>query len=331
MIESISKTEKADILLALALAFEKKLNEKPEKNASGLTDRLLTVLSFEDSKRLKTRAEYYDRLPPEKRKNWQKIRLDKIRGRGLSERLDAGIHPLRIAAILNLEPKLVQIVVLKNLPVSLSRQVAAGLKTNLSEIEFSADQSNVNSSISDEIIALIRHKFISNFVALEDVFEASDTDRIPIQKFDAFLRHIGIRETAIACRGINSKETLAAFLNRFDENSAKEIAENISGLENIKPFWVERADRLLRKTLENQFQPETLLRSLGFKILAIAFVKRDVTAREYTAQKMMPFESENWFELIAESELEYQNALENERQILDRRRRIVERIAANFI
>ena len=165
----------------------------------------------------------------------------------------------------------------------------------------------------------------------EDVFEPSDTDKIPAQNFDAFLRHLGIRETAIACRGINSKETLAAFLNRFDETSAKEIAENISELEKIKPFWVERADRLLRKTLENQFQPETLLRSLGFKILAIAFVKRDATARRFTAQKMMPFEAENWFELIAESETEYQKALENERQILDRRRRIVERIAANFI
>jgi hypothetical protein len=46
---------------------------------------------------------------------------------------------------------------------------------------------------------------------------------------------------------------------------------------------------------------------------------------------MMPFEAQNWYELIAESEQEYRDALENERHILDRRRRIVERIAANFI
>ena len=166
MLESISKTEKADILLTLALAFEKKLSEKPEKTASGLMDRLLTVLNFEDSKTLKARAEYYDRLPPEKRKNWQKLKLDKIRGRGLSVKLDTSIHPLQIAAILNLEPKQVQIVILKNLPLSLSRQIASALKTNPSEIEISADQSNLNSSISDEIIALVRDKFISNFIAL---------------------------------------------------------------------------------------------------------------------------------------------------------------------
>lgn len=335
MIEPISKTEKSDILLALALAFEKKLGETDSgnivKTASQLTEKFSAVLSTEDSKRLKTRAENIDRLPPEKRKIWQKIRLDKIRRRGLTERLDENIHPLQIAEILNPEPKSIQLRVLKNLPVSLSRKIAVALKDKPVETELSFEQSNFNNPLNDEIVELIRDKFVSNFVALEDVFESSATDKIPIKKFEDFVRHLGIRETAIACRGINSKETLAAFLNRFDEESAKEIAENITELENVKPFWVERADRHLRKTLENQFQPETLLRSLGYKILAIAFIRRDRTARKYTAQKMMPFEAKNWFELLEESELEYKNAPETERRILERRQRIVERIAANFI
>lgn len=335
MIETISKTEKSDVLLALALAFEKKLSEtdseKTAKTASQLTEKFFAAFGEEDAKRLKTRAENIDRLPPEKRKIWQKIRLDKIRRRGLTEGLDENIHPLQIAEILNLEPESIQLLVLKNLPVSLSRKIAGALKDKPAETEISAEQTKFNNPLNDEIVALIRNKFVSNFVALEDVFESSDTDKIPIKKFDEFIRHLGIRETAIACRGINSKETLAAFLNRFDEGSAKEIAENITELADVKPFWVERADRHLRRTLENQFQPETLLRSLGYKILAIAFVRRDRTARKYTAQKMMPFEAKNWFELIAESEAEYKNAPENERRILDRRRRIVERIAANFI
>lgn len=335
MIEPISKIEKADILLTLALAFEKKFNEgsgeSAPENISQLTDKYFASFGDEESKRLKKRAEFFERLPPEKRKVWQKTRLDKLRRRGLIERLDANIHPLQIAKILNREPRAVQLLVLKNLPVVLGKRVAENLKTKPAAAEFSVDQANTNNSVSDEIINLIRREFVSNFVALEDVFESSDTDKIPLQKFEDFVRHLGIRETAIACRGINSKETLAAFLNRFDEQSAKELAENIAELENVKPFWVERADRLLRKTLENQFQPETLLRSLGYKILAIVFVKRDPTARKYTAQKMMPFEAENWRELIEESEQEYITATENERQILDRRRRIVERIAANFV
>ena len=334
MLESISKTEKADILLTLALAFEKKFSENGDenvvKNVSQLTEKFFAAFSGEDSKRLKARADFFDRLPPEKRKLWQRTRLDKIRRRGHIERLDANIHPAQIAEILNREPQMIQLLVLKNLPAVLGKKVAENLKTRPAEADFSVDLS-VSNSISDEIVALVRREFVSNFVALEDVFELSDTDGIPIQKFEDFIRHLGIRETAIACRGINSKETLAAFLNRFDETSAKELAENIAHLENVKPFWVERADRLLRKTLENQFQPETLLRSLGHKILAIAFVRRDATARKYTAQKMMPFEAENWYEMIAESEQEYRDAAENERQILDRRRRIVERLAANFV
>lgn len=334
MLDSISKTERADILLMLALAFEKKFSENGDENVvktvSDLTGKYFGAFGGEDAKRLKARVEYFDRLQPEKRKHWQKTRLDKLRRRGLIDRLDANIHPLQIAEVLNREPRAVQLLVLKNLPAVLGKRVAENLKTKPSPDEFSAEKLTAN-QISDEIVSLIRREFVSNFVALEDVFESSDTDGIPIQRFEGFIRHLGIRETAIACRGINSKETLAAFLNRFDEQSAKELAENMAQLENVKPIWVERADHLLRKTLENQFQPETLLRSLGFKILAIVFIRRDVTARKYTAQKMMPFEAGNWYELIAESEQEYKDATENERQILDRRRRVVERIAGNFV
>jgi hypothetical protein len=335
MLESISKTEKSDILLALALAFEKKLSanetEKAAKTASELTEKFSAVFSPEDSKNLKARSEFFDRLTPEKRKLWQKIRLDKIRRRGLADRLDGNVHAMQIAEVLNHEPKTIQLLVLKNLPAKLSRKIALNLKTKPTENEFSSDQAGLNITVGDEIVNLIRNRFVSDFVALEDVFEPTETDKIPIQRLDDFIRQLGIRETAIACRGINSKETLAAFLNRFDEESAKQIAENITELENVKPVWVERADRLLRKTLENQFQPESLLRSLGLKILAIAFVRRDWAARKYTAQKMMPFEAENWFEFLEESEREYTAATENERAILDRRRRIVERLAAKFV
>lgn len=335
MIESISKTEKADILLALALAYENKPggteNRKNAETARRLTENLFMGFSREDLKNLGERADYFDRLSPENQKLWQKLRLDKIRRRGLVERLDGNIHPSHIAEILNREPKPIQLLVLKNLPVLLSRKIAENLNTGLVENEYSADQTNLNVSINDDIVTLIREQFVANFVALEDVFEPSDTDKIPIQKFDAFLRQLGIRETAIACRGINSKETLAAFLNRFDEINAKEIAKNITELENVNPVWVERADRLLRKTLENQFHPETLLRGLGCKILAMTFVRRDAAARKYTAQKMPLVEAKIWFEMIKESEQENGTASENERQMFDRRSRIVERLAASFV
>lgn len=331
MIESISKIEKTDILLALALAFEEKSNGGSAKNAFALTEKFFSAISAEDAEMIKARAGYFDRLPAEKQKIWQKIRLDKIRRRGLSERLDANVHPHQIAEILNLEPRAVQLLVLKNLPAALSRKIAGNLKTNLSETEFLSDQTGLNNPINDEIVALIRRKFVSNFVALEDVFEPAETDKIPVQKLNDLIHHLGIRETAIACRGINSKETLAAFLNRFDEENAKEIAKNITELERVKPVWVERADRLVRKSLENQFQPETLLRSLGFRLLAMAFVRRDATAKKYTAQKMTPFEAKNWLALVAESDREYATASEDERHILDRRKRIIERLAAKFV
>lgn len=331
MVESISKTEKSDILLALALALEEKQNGAGARDAFALTEKYFSALSAEDGEIIKARAEYFDRLPPEKREIWLKIRLDKIRRRGLSERLDANVHPQQIAEILKLEPPAIRLLVLKNLPAALSRKISENLKTKISESDFSNNQTNLDRQIKDEIVALIRRKFVSNFAALEDIFEPAETDKIPVQKLNDFIHHLGIRETAIACRGINSKETLAAFLNRFDEENAKEIAKNITELERVKPVWVERADRLLRKNLENQFQPEMLLRSLGYKILSLAYVRRDVTAKKYTAQKMTPFDAENWLALVAESEREYETTSDEERHILERRKRIIERLAAKFV
>lgn len=331
MIESISKTEKSDILLALALAFEEKENGAAAIKTVSLFEKYFSALTPEDAKLIKARAEYFERLSPEKKEIWQKLRLDKIRRRGLSERLDANVHPQQIAEILNLEPPAIQLLVLKKLPAALSRKISGNLKTEFSETDFLSDQSSLNSPINDEIVELIRRKFVSNFAAFEDIFEPAETDKIPVQKLNEFIHHLGVRETAIACRGINSKETLAAFLNRFDAENAKEIAQNITELERVKPVWVERADRLVRKILENQFQPETLLRNLGSKLLATAFVRRDATAKKYTAQKMIPFEAENWLALVTESELECEAASEEERHILDRRKLIIERLAVKFV
>ena len=331
----ISQAEKLDVLLALALAFEKKSGKAGAANsdhtAAELVERSFSSLEADDLKNLRSRAALFDRLTADKQRIWQGIRLDQIRRRGLPARLDEQVHPLHIVKVLDREPKTVQLLVLRNLPVELSRRIAAHLETKPAEDEFSSVQNSFDQPVNDEIIALIRRKFLSHFVALEDVFEPSDLDKLSMDELAAFIRHLGVRETAIACRGINSKETLAAFLNRFDEENAKEIAQYITDLEKIKPFWVARADRLLRQTLENGFQPETLLRNLGYKLLAMAFTARDETARKYTAQKMLPFEAENFYRFIAESENEYLSASEDERQKLERSRRITERLAGKFI
>ena len=81
MLKPISKTEKADILLTLALAFEKKMSESGEertvKTVAELTEKYFAAYPSDDAKKVRARSEYFDRLPPEKRNVWQKSRLEK--------------------------------------------------------------------------------------------------------------------------------------------------------------------------------------------------------------------------------------------------------------
>lgn len=332
MIETISQNERLDVLLVLALAFERK-NGQPEepaagdgaRNAAAIVGESFTALSADELEALKTRAALFDNLTAENRQIWQTFWLDKLRRRGRSLRLDEQVNPSQIVEVLRREPETIQLLILRNLPADLSRQIGVRL-----HIE-SDVQKNESRAASEEIVALIRRKFLSNFVGLEDIYEPNELDKFSIERLAEFVRQLGLRETAIACRGISSKESLAVFLNRFSEPEAKEIVKHITEMEKIEPFWVAEADRLVRDTWEAvNFQPDLLLQSLGLKLLALAYAARDWAAQKYTAQKLSYAESEQWLEYISADEAALTGASDREHSILAKRRKIIERLAVRF-
>jgi len=329
--KTISQTEKTDILLALALAFEKNFakTEKREtvETARELAEKSFGALNKEDFELLKSRAEILDGLTEENRENWREMRLDKIRGRGRAKRLDENINPSQIVEVLSREPRAIQILILKNLPPDLSRRISLYLDLNFVPDEKTSKNAK---SISDEIVALVRQKFLSNFTALEELYEADDLDKFTFDELENFTRHLGLREIAIACRGINSKETLAAFLNRFDEEDIREIASYITELDKIRPFWVAQADALVRKSWNADLPPAKVIKKIGFKLLAAAFVLRDEAKCEYAAQKLSIRDVKNWQRLVRVSRKKYLAADEEDKLRLDKRRRIIERLAAKF-
>lgn len=327
--KTISQAEKADILLALDIAFEKNFakTEKREiaESALEIAEKSFSALKKEDFESLKTRAGSIDGLTHETRENWHEGRLEKIRRRGLSKRLDENINPSRIVEVLTREPKPVQILILKNLPPDLSRRISLYLDLN-----FVPDNKINGKPISEEIVALVRQKFLSNFIALEDVYEPDELDRFSFDELENFMRQLGLREVAIACRGINSKEALAAFLNRFDEADVREIAGYITELDKIRPFWVAQADQLVRKSWSADLPPAKVIKKIGFKLLAAAFVLRDETKCDYAAQKLSIRDVKNWQRLVNVSNKQYSAADEEEKTRLDKRRRIIERLAVKF-
>ena len=331
MLKTISQAEKNDILLALALAFEKTFSNaetsEPAKTASELVERSFSAVGKEEFEALKSRAEIIDGLTKENRDAWQEIRLEKIRGRGRSHRLDENINPSHIVEVLNHEPRTIQILILKNLSSDLSRRIALYLG-----LDFVPDDkpSKNGNQISEEIFSLVRQKFLSNFIALEEIYEPDELDKFTFNELENFIRHLGLREIAIACRGINSKETLAAFLNRFDEEDAREIAHYITELDKIRPFWVAQADTLVRKSWSADLPPAKVIKKIGFKLLATAFIMRDEMKCEYARQKLSIRDVKNWQRLIRTSKRRYGLAAEEDKARIDKRIKIIERLAVKF-
>lgn len=330
--KSLSQAEKTDVLLTLALAFEKKFSEVGEtaeaKPLSQLVESNFSTMPAEQLEALRSRAAFLDELPAENLALWQSVWLDKLRRRGKAIRLDENINPAHLVNVLSREPRTIQVLILRNLPADLSRRIALYLDLNYDTDDISGQ---IGKQIHSEIVAHIRKTFLANFVALEDVSEPNDLDRFSVMEITNFVRQISLREMAIACRGISSKETLAAFLNRFDEEDAREIAKYLTELEKVRPFWVAQADELVRQTWRTDLQADKLLRKLGLKLLAIAFVERDQTAKDYTSQKLTTRDSRRWKKFVKEYEKQFQNGTAEEKIVLEKRRKMLEKLAAKFI
>jgi hypothetical protein len=323
MIRNISQSERLDILLALALVFRRS-EEAAQQTAAELAEKSFSALSPRDLETLQARAALFDRLPAENRQLWQSFWLDKIRRRGRSVRLDEYINPLQMAEILQSEPPSIQLLILRNLPPGTSREIIA--QTGVENASEGGDAPTPTA----EIVAIVRQKFLSYFVALEDVYEPIELDKFTAAELSNFIRTLGVRETATACRAIGSKETLAAFLNRFDEENARQIVHYITEMEKVKQFWVIQAEKILRETWNPALKPDDLLRVLGLKLLATAMHERDETAFRYTAQKLAPTESRRLAEYVDEVKNQVRLASDEEKANLQKRRKIIERLAAKF-
>jgi len=326
MIRTISQSERLDILLALALVFRRN-DEAAQQTAAQLAEKSFSALSPKDLETLQARAALFDRLPAENQPLWQSFWLDKIRRRGRSLRLDEYINPLQMAEILQSEPAAIQLLILRNLPPGISREITAqtGIES-VSEAIYPDAQTP-----TAEIVAIVRQKFLSYFVTLEDVYEPTELDKFTAAELSGFVQTLGVRETATACRAISSKETLAAFLNRFDEETARQIVHYITEMERVKQFWVIQAEKLLRETWNPALKPDELLRVLGLKLLATAMHQRDETAFRYTAQKLAPPEARRLAEYVNEIKNNIAFASAEEKSNLQMRRKIIERLAVKYL
>ena len=331
---SISQAEKIDLLLVLSLAFQRKLGEPvgnyPKVKLTDLADVNFSALPETYFSEIKTRAAILDELSPENRSKWQENRFEKLQRRGRSRLLDENINASHFADLLSREPKTVQCLVLKNLPSDLSQRIAFYLDIDSATLRSFSDLS-AESNVNEEIDSLIKRNFLANFVSFTDIFVPEVIDGFSVTHLEEFIYQIGLREVALACRGITTKEALAAFLNGFSEDDARRIAVFITELEDVKPFWVMQADEIVRKSWSKKFPPEKVIKIIGLKLLATGFAGREDAAQKYTAQKISVYDAGNWLKMVRRNEKALQSEVAEDNLKITKRQRSLERLAAIFL
>jgi hypothetical protein len=316
--------ENLDILLVLALAFENISSEPNTKTMSQIVEDSFGAMSAEDFSALQSRAQFLDGYSKENRALWREICLEKLIYQKRFVRLDENINPAHIGNVLSREPKSIQKHILRNLPNELAQRMAQYL-----EIKFDSENEKP-APISKEIAELIRKEFLSNFVSYEDIYEPLEIDRLSVFQLNKFIHHLGLREIAIACRGIAAKETLASFLNSFSPDDTREIVHYLTELDKIKPFWVSQADEIVRNNWEAETNPDKISAKIGFELLAVAFVPRNQAARKYTSQKFSTKDSLYWKRLLRKTEDSfYKN--DEIRANMEKRQTVVEKLAVKFL
>lgn len=330
-------SERIDLLLALARLFDQdesneasnaEIDRHAEDNAVAPSNAWAS-LSVSDQQALARRAEWYARLAPKEQRRWLTHTLARARSSGTLAQLDEHLHSSHLIHELRSEPPRIQSLVLSHFPQTLAQSCASALGTTTLPAGTDENQShrdvrhkqkmrddNASSEINappeirppslplrapvDEVVAIVRRTFLARFVARAELRRLVDLELLSGVELVRLVRLLGVRETAVACRGIAQVEAVAAFLRRFAPEDARAIAAHISTLTDIEPHRVDFAGETVQATLNYEPQPEAMLDRLGLQLLAITLAGQSSGHVSYTAQKF-PLEAAHILrEMIAE-------------------------------
>ncbi|MEJ7618217.1 MAG: hypothetical protein WKF30_14915 [Pyrinomonadaceae bacterium] len=191
------------------------------------------------------------------------------------------LHASHISAALRQEPPRVRRLLLPELPPLIAEVVAAerGLGINPTDLQLTGD-------INERIAALVRQSFLARFVFAEMLPAATALDLLTGTELVRFIRLLGVRETALACRGIAQLEAIASFLRLFPPVDARAIAAHMRALTEVSLERVRLAERVVRSELEKASQPVKMLDRVGLTLIAQALARRDATTVKFTMQKI---------------------------------------------
>jgi hypothetical protein len=306
------ETERIEVLLALADVFAA---GGASTHAAAPAPREELLSAFDDDTRhaIRRRGEWLDRLAPEKRRDWLRHTLSRARPQTrAAPPLDEHLHHSHVTEALRGEPERVRRLVVAHLPPALAADCARALglgdapargvartegKAGQTEVE--AKPTEVEARTAPEVVAVVRRVFLSHFITLADVERPTPLDLFSGAELARLVRLLGVRETALACRGIAAVEAVAAFLKRFAPEDARAIAAHLRTLTSVEPRRVASAGQHVQEALRAEPDPGAMLDRVGLRLLATALAGRALrTSLLYAAQKL-PVEAARWLRLMA--------------------------------
>lgn len=289
--------KKLEIFLLLALRqsveIEKQSNDETREDFLEMFSEQLSAPNAEKLKRM--RAEYENKSDGERR-TWR-ARLKASIGRD-EPTIDESVHWSHVEAALEKETAHVR----KIVAPALSAAHKERLKMSSAKTK---DSNRGNASAADnaaktQLEKIVRRAFAAQFVAARDLPTVNTFDRLNGANLARLARLAGIREAAFACAGIESVETVGAFLRRFAPEHARAIAAQLSALPKTSDERLGFAENLVRDALEAEpNQPSAMLDWLGLRLIGILLCEQQPERIAYTEQKLPLAAAPRLSEIIA--------------------------------
>jgi hypothetical protein len=275
----IANQDRLEVLLAMAIAYNqsKAVEETENEQLSEQIIGILSALSDHDLQAAREKLKYYEALTTEEKRVWQARVLSRVKNRNLT--LDKDVHYTQIAQFIHSEPEYIGNFILQRLSPEIADNVAVILERKLESI---GQPKSVNSNLEN----LVRRRFLSNFVARENLFEVKPLSLIAGSDFLEFIQRLGQDEIAIVCRGVKDVESLAPFLRRFDPADSQAILEQMANLRTIEKKRLEKAESLVKNAWAHEKDPALIVQLIGLEKLAAALSGFDPLTARYLIQKL---------------------------------------------
>lgn len=263
---------------------EESSNERTagEENDPELSDlsRLLAELSASDRKVALDLTRRFERLSPVAQSRWLASRVGRIRAGSpeRNRRFREDIHPSQIVDALRNEPPLIQSLIVGMLGPAQRVTVAEELGVS--------PEMPTGPPRSTPIVDVVRRAFFAQFIPTAVLNEHTALDLLSGVELARLIRLLGVRETAIACKGITAVEAVTAFLKRFSAEDAHAIRFHLASLTALEQERIDFAERVVSSAIDVGSIGASTLDRVGLTLLAMVLAEADGLRRRHTAQKL---------------------------------------------